>query len=104
MALGVAAAIRAGGLTVAQAAEDLFTLDNYLSLRRNRLGRDLLEIFDWGMQLEDVRTLVPGPGALEESLRAITGIAERVLAVPAPAVKQRRVRKSARLSSAIRAA
>jgi len=105
MALGVATAIQAGGLTVEQATEDLFTLDNYLSLRRNRLGKDLLEVFDWGMQLEDVVALVPGPRALDESLRNIVGIARRALVVPTARVKQpRRDRKPGRASSASRAA
>jgi hypothetical protein len=105
MALGIATAIREGKLSAEQAKNDLFTLDNYLSLRRNRLGKDLLEIFDWGMQLEDVVALVPGPGALDESLRSIVGIARSVLAAPAARAKGlRRTRRRDRASSASRAA
>jgi hypothetical protein len=105
MALGIATAVQEGGLTVEQACNDLFTLDNYLSLRRNRLGKDLLEIFDWGMQLQDVLALVQRAGALDESLRSIVSIARGVLAVPAAhATRPRRARKPERASSASRAA
>lgn len=92
MALGIAEAIQRGGIPVEAAAADLFTLDNYLAIRRHRLGAELVEIFQWGMQLEDVTELVPTPGALDESLRSIARIAHRVLA--APAVRFKRIQQT----------
>ena len=82
MALGIVEAIRHGGVPVTEVAEGLFTMDNYLAVRRHRLGADLIEMIQWGMELEDVVKLVPGPESLEESLRSIAGIAHTVLAVP----------------------
>jgi hypothetical protein len=105
MALGIAVAIREGGLSVEEAANDLFSMDNYLALRKSRLGKELLEIFDWGMQLEDVAAIVPGPGALDESLQSIVGIARSVLAVPTVRTNAvRRKRRRERPSTASRAA
>ena len=89
MALGIVAAIQ-HRMPVEEATRDLFTLDNYLALRRNRLGKDLLDLFEWGMQLEDVVEIVPGPDALDESLRSIVRIAHMVLVFPQFEVKKPR--------------
>ena len=105
MALGIAEAIRHGGVPVEEATKGLFTLDNYLALRRHRLGTELLEIFQWGMQLEDVAELVPGPDALDESLRSIAALAHSVLAVPAIRFRRpRRTRSHLRASTHSRVA
>jgi hypothetical protein len=90
MAIGIASGIEQGRLSVEEAADDLFSLDNYLALRRNRLGKDLLELFQWGMQLEDVVEVVPGPDALKESLGSIVAIAHKVLAVQPARLARRR--------------
>jgi hypothetical protein len=90
MALGIVEAIRHGGMPAARASEDVFTMDNRLAIRRLRLGAELVEVFQWGMQLEDVAELAPGPEALNESLDAIERIAHEVLA--APRFRRRRAR------------
>jgi hypothetical protein len=80
MALGLAEAIQRDDLPVEEASKDLFTLDNYKALRRHRLAPSLVELFQWGLELEDVASLLSGSAALEESLRAIVTLARRVLA------------------------
>jgi hypothetical protein len=90
MAMGIANGIEQERLSVEEATEDFFTLDNYLALRRNRLGKDLLDLFDWGMQLEDVVALVPGADALKESLGSIVDIAHKVLAEQPARITRRR--------------
>jgi len=105
MALGIVEAIRRGRVPVPEAAEGLFTLDNYLAIRRHRLGAALVELFQWGMELEDVVEIVPGPRALDESLRSIVEIAHGVLATPAIRFKRpRRTRAHLRASTRSRVA
>jgi hypothetical protein len=54
-------------LTVAQAQKDLFNLDVYEAVRRQRLDPSLVKFLEWGMELEDV--LEVAPDSLEESYR-----------------------------------
>jgi len=77
MALGVVSALRRGELAVEQVWDELFNLDNYSELRRRRLDKSLREMFEYGMELENVAEI--SPGSLEESLRSIETLAGRVM-------------------------
>ena len=69
LALGVVAALRSSSITREQARQDLFNLDNYLRAKKLRLHPNLLEAFEWAMELEDVAELTPRD--LEKSYRRI---------------------------------
>lgn len=76
-ALGVVAALEAGQIDAEKAGSDLFNLDNYDAIRRRRPSAELRELFEWGMELEDVATLTPQ--GLPESFAAIRRLAGEVL-------------------------
>jgi hypothetical protein len=77
LGLGIVAAMQNGEMTIEQAEGELFNLDNLQEIRRRRLSPQLVELFDWGMQLEDVAELAPGN--LSENYRTMSRLAERVI-------------------------
>ena len=77
MALGVATALQNGEMSFEQAWLDLFNIDNFQALRRRRLDRRLIELFDWAMELEDVVEVTPS-GA-EESYKRIAELAGSII-------------------------
>ena len=78
LAIGVVAALRQASITPEQAYDDLFNLDAYQAIKRNRLDRNLKELFEWGMEIEDVAEIAPQ--GLERTYKAIEKLAQRVLA------------------------
>jgi hypothetical protein len=76
--LGILQALRGSTMTIADAEHDLFNLDTYRTARRRRLGRDLIEFLEWGMELDDVSNLAPE--GLEESFRSMETLLLRVIA------------------------
>ena len=64
--------------------EDLFNLDNYESIRKRCLHRDLKELFEWGLELGSVARIVPD--SLPESFDAMSRLARRVIEQPSAAV------------------
>jgi hypothetical protein len=93
MAVGIVDAVRAGQMSVDQASEELFNAENYRHLKRRKLSRHTLEMFEWGMELPDVVELAPE--GLDESLRRIVALAHRVMS---PTSSSRQVRASRRRS------
>jgi hypothetical protein len=98
LALGVVTALQNSEMTLEQAWADLFNLDNFLAIRRRRLGAKLVELFDWGMQLEDVAELARGE--LNAAYAKMTGLARYVirsslLGTGRPARSSTRLRRSA---------
>jgi Protein of unknown function (DUF3969) len=77
LALGVVLALQDGTLSLVQAQSDLLNLDTYTAARRHRLNRRLLEILEWGMELEDVAELAPQ--GLGESYSHMTALARQVI-------------------------
>ncbi|HLL90736.1 MAG TPA: DUF3969 family protein [Tepidisphaeraceae bacterium] len=90
LALGVLASLREGGMSPDSAARELFNSDNYLELKRRRLDRRLVELFEWGMELPDVSELVPA--ALADSLDRMDKLAAGLLG-PADRPRPQRVRR-----------
>lgn len=80
MAQGVVASLRDGALTVGEAREELFSLDNLQAIRRRRLSPHLVELFSWGMELATVGKL--SPETLPESFDQITRLARLVIQRP----------------------
>jgi hypothetical protein len=80
-ALGIVAALRSGRLSIDQAADDLFNLDNLRMIRHRRLQPALCELIERGMELEDVAELAAV--GLLESFDAMTHLAEQIIARPA---------------------
>jgi hypothetical protein len=78
LALGIARALRARKMPLAEAENELFNPDTYLQLKRQRIDRRLVELLAWGMELENVYKL--GQAALMESFDAIERLASSVLA------------------------
>ena len=75
--VGVVAALRSSFITPEQAYDDLFNLDGYQSIKKHRLSRELKDLFEWGMELEDVAEIAPE--GMEESCQAIEKLAQQVL-------------------------
>jgi predicted transcriptional regulator len=80
-------------LPVENAWDELFNLENYQELRRRRLGRGLAELFEYGMELENVAEVAPA--ALIESLDKMESLARGIIVASAPREQRQRVRKSA---------
>lgn len=91
MGLGVVAALESGQITFAQARADLFNLDTYNEARRRRLGRDVTEFLEWGMELEDVAELAPR--GLAQSCRKMRALAERIIRGGATVSRKRNPRR-----------
>ena len=70
--------LQSGDVSLPRAERDLLNLDVYQAARRRRLGRDLIEFLQWGMELEDVVDL--SPEALRESFDQMRLLARKVLA------------------------
>ena len=97
MAQGVIASLRDAALSIDEAREELFNLDNYSALRRRRMSRDLKELFEWGMELGNVTRLAPE--SLPESIDSMTRLARRIIEQPVRMGRRRRaVGRGARLS------
>jgi len=82
IALGIVTALRDPALSrtapaVANAVAEFFVARNYEAARRRRLGKDVREMFEWGLELPNVARLAPD--GLDESLDAIASHARRVL-------------------------
>jgi len=88
IAQGVIASLRDSALSVEQAREELFNLDNYSALRRRRMSRDLKELFEWGMELGNVTRLAPE--SLPQSIDAMARLARRIIEQPVRKVGRRR--------------
>lgn len=57
--LGIIDALESGRMKPEQAWNDLFNVDNFLAIRRRRLGPEIREFFSWGLEIEDVAKHVP---------------------------------------------
>jgi len=75
--LGVLRALRGSSMTTEDAGRDLFNLATYLAARRRRLDPGLIELLEWGMELDDVERLAPE--SFGESLRAMEDLLLRVI-------------------------
>ncbi|HEX8520791.1 MAG TPA: DUF3969 family protein [Tepidisphaeraceae bacterium] len=91
LALGVVVALRSGELPVDRAWDELFNLDNYQMAKRKKLSQPLLELFLWGMELENVAEV--SDASLKESFAAMERLAQQVIRNAAEPV--RKLRKSA---------
>jgi hypothetical protein len=78
--LGVVAALRKGVLGTWEATRDWFDLDTYRFFQENSLCQELLELHQWGMELDDVAEI--SPKSLEQSYCAIERLALRILENP----------------------
>src|SRR6266704_4122738 len=88
--LGIVGELRAGKMSIAQAEHDLFNLDTYVAARKQRLNRDLIELLQWGMELEDVAELAPR--GIQESFQKITLLARKVIQQSLPAtIREKRM-------------
>ena len=76
-ALGVVEALALGEISPAQAERDLFNISNYQALKQATMHASLIELLEWGLELEDVNS--KAPQGLEESLRAMRLLAEEVI-------------------------
>ena len=77
-AMGIVVALRKGRVSIEQASDDLFNLDNLRLVRERHLDARLSELLEWGMELEDVADLAAD--GIAESLDAMTRLAEQVIA------------------------
>jgi hypothetical protein len=78
MALGVVDALREGNLTPEQAYDELFNLDLYQSLINHRFDAEFRDMFECGMQLEDVAEIAPK--SLEKNYQKIERMARSFVA------------------------
>ena len=76
-ALGIAYALEASEISVEQAEDDLFKLDIYKAAKKNRLSKKLIEMLEWGMELEDVAAI--SSKALTESISKIRQLARGII-------------------------
>ncbi len=98
IAQGVIASLRNSSLSIEEAETEIFNLNNYMALRRRRMSRELKELFEWGMELEDVVQLVPS--SLPQSLDVMSELARRVIDETAkPGRGRRKVLQSSRRQS-----
>ena len=81
-ALGVVAAIEEGSMSPAEGGEELFNVANYRAIKHRRLDAKVREIFEWGMELEDVAELAPE--SLPLSYAAIRELASGLLRLRPP--------------------
>ena len=88
IAQGVIASLRDSALSVEQAREELFNLDNYSALRRRRMSGELKELFEWGMELGSVSRLAPE--SLSESIDAMANLARSIIEQPMKKTSRRR--------------
>jgi hypothetical protein len=77
-ALGIIYALENSEITVEQAMGDLFNLDFYRAAKGNRLSKTLIELLEWGMELEDVEAI--SSAASVESFAKIRQLARGILA------------------------
>ena len=77
LALGIVSALRDGQLSIEGAWDELFNVDNYTELRRRRASKSLVEIFEYGMELENVAEIAPQ--SLGQSYDRIERLARRVI-------------------------
>jgi hypothetical protein len=77
LGLGIVVSLQNGEMSIEQAEGELFNLDNLQAIRKRRLSPQLVELFDWGMQLEDVAELAPAN--LPGNYRTMSRLAERVI-------------------------
>ena len=77
LALGVVSALRAGRMTFDDAWRELFNLDVYGEAKRRGLSATVVELLQWGMELDDVADLAPD--GLPESYGRIESLASQVL-------------------------
>jgi len=66
MARGILAQLADGKMSPADACRAVFNMDNYREIKRHRLDRRVRELWEWGMELEDVADLAPI--AIDQSL------------------------------------
>ncbi len=77
LALGIVCALEELQTSVEQAERDLFNLETYNAAKSRRLGPDLIELLEWGMELENVQDLAPE--GLSESYEKMKLLARRVI-------------------------
>ncbi len=77
MGLGIILALQNREISLEEAHADLFNLKNYITLRKQKINRRLLEFMEWGMELEDVADLAPH--GLPESYERMTALARHVI-------------------------
>jgi hypothetical protein len=75
-AIGIASAISSKAVDIS-ATMELFTLSNYQFVLKRKLCEEIVQMFEWGMELEDVHELAPD--SLNESLSAIHSLAMKYL-------------------------
>jgi hypothetical protein len=77
MGLGVILALQNSEISLEEAQADLFNLKNYIALRKQKINRRLLELLEWGMELEDVADLAPH--GLPESYERMIALARHII-------------------------
>jgi hypothetical protein len=90
---GLLQRLRESKMTIEDAERELFNMDVYQAVRRQRLDPALVDFLAWGMELEDVVALVPK--ALTESYEEMTKILLMVLR--RSSAKTRRLHKAQRV-------
>lgn len=100
MSLGVVASLRDASLAVIDARGELFNLDNYQAIRKLRLDRNLVELFQWGMELDSVARIAPD--GLPESFEAMSRLARLVIQRPPRPARGTRPAAGIRPGGAIR--
>ena len=75
--LGVLRALRGASMTIEDAEHDIFNLATYQTARRRRLGRELIEFLEWGMELDDVSKLARE--GLEDSFGSMEALLLKVI-------------------------
>ncbi len=91
LALGIIISLRSGQLSIERAWDELFNLENYRAARRRKLSPSIFELFELGMELENVAEIAPA--SVAESLNRMQQLAQRIIG--AASVTRGRLRKSA---------
>lgn len=82
LALGIITALRSGELPVGAAWDELFNLNNYRAAKKKRLSSAVLEMLEWGLELENVAEIAPR--ALNESCQRIEQFARQIFRAAPP--------------------
>jgi hypothetical protein len=100
--LSMVQGLQSGEISLRQSQEDLFNLKSYLALRNQHSNRPLLELMEWGMELEDVAKLAPH--GLQESYDRMIALAKQVVRQSLPRSTSTNHRSNGKRSSRVRGA
>jgi len=97
--LSMVQGLQTGEISLRQSQVDLFNLKSYLALRNQHSNRPLLELMEWGMELEDVAKLAPH--GLQESYERMIALAKQVVRQSLPRSTSTNHRSNGKRSSRV---